>query len=361
MADSGKMLQQTQVRLLIDNITLPVSTHGTLYTAVTEAWVKALQALENLIKGIPQQINDGAVLLGLSAWHLYPDLLLASTGQYIRQEDSLISSGGIVTIGLEDKDNNGKGVFWSLPLAQARYYGDPVITKRHAGVRESQVTFNEFLFVVIGSILSRWNAHSLDLCIKLDLIHKFASIASPTSDHPSDLKCHPLHTKDRDKLGWLHRLGLAVGQYSQSKEVARKQMARLISFGERRCSNFLGPINSHPPPAFGLVEFRTLLDAFGDDFKGRIRFLQNWAAREFDSHSLRDAVIRYRPKGEYERFKYTKLIKEIVPRKKRRNATGSSTISPPQFQWLDDFKSDRLDNFEGDGVDGYKTATGSSR
>ncbi|OTB13474.1 hypothetical protein K445DRAFT_44822, partial [Daldinia sp. EC12] len=129
-ADDGKMLQQTQFRLLVDNITLPVSTHSTLYTAVTEAWVKALEALENLIEGIPQQISDGAVLLGLSSWHLYPDLLLARTNQYVRQEDALISSGGIITIGLESKEDNGKGVFWSLPLAQARYYGDPVITKR---------------------------------------------------------------------------------------------------------------------------------------------------------------------------------------------------------------------------------------
>lgn len=317
----------------MDNIPVPVSTHGTLYNAVIEAWIKALEALENLVKGIPQQINDGAVLLGLSAWHLYPDLLLADTTQYIKQNDSMIRPGGIVTIGLEGKENNGQGVFWSLPLAHARYYGDPVITKRYAGVKESQVTFNEFLFVVIGSALGRWKSHSLDLCTKLDLIQKLARFAGPKSDRLGDLKNHPLHTKVRSNLGWLHCLSIAAGQYSQSTEVVREQMSRLVSFGERRCSGFLGPVNYHPPPVFGLVHFQNLMNAFGYNIKGKLELLQNWAAREFDPRSLGDAVIQYRPSGDGQ-FKYVRAINELATHKKRRNGNSSLTISLPQFRWV---------------------------
>ena len=90
----------------MDNISLPVSTHDNLYTAVIDAWTRALQALENLVKGTPQGTDNGAILLGLSSWHLYPDILLAGSNQYIDQADKLITRGGIITIGLEAKDDD---------------------------------------------------------------------------------------------------------------------------------------------------------------------------------------------------------------------------------------------------------------
>ncbi|KAL6892124.1 hypothetical protein GGI43DRAFT_425088 [Trichoderma evansii] len=153
-ADEGQRLRQTQLRLIIDNISLPVWTGGNVYSAILEAWTSALETMENLIKGAPHRISNGAILLALSAWHLYPDMFFAGTNQHIKQSDPLIGTGGLMTIGLTNKtEDDGRGVFWSLPLTQARYYGEPIIATRHAGVGESQVQFEDFILVVIGSVL----------------------------------------------------------------------------------------------------------------------------------------------------------------------------------------------------------------
>ncbi|KAK8137232.1 hypothetical protein PG984_005172, partial [Apiospora sp. TS-2023a] len=160
-ADTAKALQQTQLRLLVDNITLPISPHKSLYSTVMDTAIKALQALDWLVRGVPQQIDNGAVLLGLSSWHLYPDILMASTNTHIKQADNLIASGGIITIGLENKDGKFGGVFWSLPLAQAKYYGDPFIAKRCLGVEQSRVSFDELQLVIIGRIMGDWEEPSL--------------------------------------------------------------------------------------------------------------------------------------------------------------------------------------------------------
>ncbi|KAK2930451.1 hypothetical protein FoTM2_010792, partial [Fusarium oxysporum f. sp. vasinfectum] len=105
-ADAGQKLPQTQLRLIVDNISLPVSTSRNIYTAITDAWTSAMRTLESLIKGAPQRIDNGAVLLGLSAWHLYPDILLAGTNQLVTQSDPLVSSGGVITVGLRNKNED---------------------------------------------------------------------------------------------------------------------------------------------------------------------------------------------------------------------------------------------------------------
>lgn len=136
-ASDAEKLEQTQLRLLVDNVSLPVPSHTTVYVAIIEAWTRALETLECLMQRPPQRIDNGAVLLGLSSWHLCPDILLAGPNQYVKQGDTLVGVGGVITIGLWSSDDAGRGVFWSLPLSQARYYGVPVITTPHPGVKEA--------------------------------------------------------------------------------------------------------------------------------------------------------------------------------------------------------------------------------
>ncbi|KAH7150221.1 hypothetical protein B0J13DRAFT_523284 [Dactylonectria estremocensis] len=55
-----------------------------------------MTATENPIQGIPQSIQNGAVLLGLSSWHLYPNMLVLKKGPItIDQGDQLVHDGGI--------------------------------------------------------------------------------------------------------------------------------------------------------------------------------------------------------------------------------------------------------------------------
>lgn len=136
--------------------------------------------MESLIKGAPHHISNGAILLALSAWHLYPNMFFAGTNQYINQSDPLINPGGLMSIGLTNKTEDGKGVFWSLPMTQARYYGEPITATRHAGVGESQVQFEDFILVAIGSVLGSWQQSMLDVDDALELIKYISNAAVAT-------------------------------------------------------------------------------------------------------------------------------------------------------------------------------------
>ena len=131
-ADKAKKLNQTQLRLILDNLNMPVNQNMNVYASVMQAWKTALTVMDKLIDGINHSVQNGAVLLGLYSWHLYPDLIvLGKVTADTRQKDPLIATGGIVTIGLQGAEpNDDRGVYWSLPLAHVRYYGDPVISER---------------------------------------------------------------------------------------------------------------------------------------------------------------------------------------------------------------------------------------
>jgi hypothetical protein len=57
--------------------------------------------LEALIKGMPQRVQNAATLLALSAWYIYPDILVLGSKQTeVKMNDKLVGTGGILTVGL---------------------------------------------------------------------------------------------------------------------------------------------------------------------------------------------------------------------------------------------------------------------
>jgi len=101
-ADKEKSHQQLQLMLILNNIKLPVNSSMDVYKGVMETWKAALKTTEDLLKGMPQRVQDGAILLGLSAWHLYPDMLvLGDCSTKVEQNDALVLKGGILTIGVK--------------------------------------------------------------------------------------------------------------------------------------------------------------------------------------------------------------------------------------------------------------------
>ncbi|KAK3379613.1 hypothetical protein B0T24DRAFT_675376 [Lasiosphaeria ovina] len=303
-ADEAKRREQTQYRLLVDNISLAVSNKTTVHDAIIEAWTSAMKALDSLIQGAPHRIDSGAVLLGLSAWHLYPDIVLAGTGQYVRQGDPLISSGGIITLGLSNRDDSGRGIFWSLPLSLTRYYGDPIVATRHTGVKESQVTFDDLTFVVLGSIIGGWRASDLELDVCLDLIHTIANSQQEVSQFIR------LNVNDEH---WLNTLSAAAIEFSRSQDVTRLQLTKLINFGQRRCAAFLSNDKDRPAPVFGLTKLGALLEAFESDNSGMtISLLRKWAAMILSPQVLPFCTIRYftRNRTASERPRYTRVYQQ---------------------------------------------------
>ena len=101
-ADEVYKLKQVQLMLILKSTSLSVDIrYQQLYRSVIEAWGNAMRILEEVVQGSGREVNSGDVLLGLSAWHIYPDIVvLGRKTTEVFQKDSLVKQGGIVTIGL---------------------------------------------------------------------------------------------------------------------------------------------------------------------------------------------------------------------------------------------------------------------
>lgn len=94
-------MKVTPLRLTTRDCGLHVSSLGDTYNSVIEVWTVAMKTIQNLILGMPQKVTRGAVLVGLSAWHIYPDLNIVGPIAHVRFNDELVGAGGVVTIGLQ--------------------------------------------------------------------------------------------------------------------------------------------------------------------------------------------------------------------------------------------------------------------
>ena len=210
--------------------------------------------------------------------------VLGDRCQHIKQADPLISPGGIITLGLQGKTEElDKGIFWSLPLAHVYYYGDPVVTTGQAGIGESQVTFDEFMFVVSGSVLAGWNLSNITSQAALMLI--------PLLTEANDFE---KKSKAVKQTQWLKLLASVAVQVGRPGDSPSEQITRLISFGQRRCSDFLSPIYRRPPPVFGLTDFKVLLETFGDNIDLKLEMLKLWALKLLRTYNFRNLVLRCR-------------------------------------------------------------------
>jgi len=77
-----------------------------------------VNSYRKIITGLPQNVQDGAVFLGLTTWHLYPDMCVLGVGQdTIKQRDPLVPQSAIITLGLASHlPDSDSGAHWSLPL-----------------------------------------------------------------------------------------------------------------------------------------------------------------------------------------------------------------------------------------------------
>ncbi|CZR51175.1 uncharacterized protein PAC_01050 [Phialocephala subalpina] len=156
-----------ELKLVIKNSGLSLSTSGNTYNSVLEAWVMAMKSLQRLIVGSPHNISKASVLLGLLSWHIYPDLNVVDPTADIQFHDPLVQIGGVVTLGLQRADSLGNGIHWSLSFSHLRYYASPAAVERSIGSMGSddgRLTLPELHLVVLGCFVSSWrDAAGVDL------------------------------------------------------------------------------------------------------------------------------------------------------------------------------------------------------
>ncbi|KAM5386964.1 hypothetical protein ACJZ2D_000257 [Fusarium nematophilum] len=321
-ADSAKRRQQTQLNLIINNVGIAVNSRHEPYESVMEAWVSAMKAMERLVQGVPQRVNDGAILLAISSWHLYPNMqVLLGETRAVDQNDKLMR-GAVITISEQSSDPNPPrgGVFWSLPLSRMRFYNPPELRNAHVASDTSRVTMNEFWIVVLGAIVGPWIHYGLSIDEACEFINFLAKRVDATGTGAP--------------VPWLAFMSKAATQYLTSSGLEQQQAMQLFGLGRRRCKHFFSPDNIKFPALFGLTNVAVLRSVVqrsrsspGAGFKERIQVLHK-IAQSLDCPN-EDLIIRYltEPPPHYETmYAYASALPASRGSSKK---THSSEANPP--------------------------------
>ncbi|KAL5866636.1 hypothetical protein MGG_09129 [Pyricularia oryzae 70-15] len=165
-ADDMCSMQRKQFNLIAHNIDVPVSIGNDQrpYHGIVATWTNAMKTLEKLICGQPYAVLDGSILLGISSWHIYPDMTVfgSGPGKQVIMRDPLVDSGGVASLGIKDSPLQGAesqngGVFWSLSLGHYKFYGKPTNRTSRLDEDRSRLTFSELQVATIGALLSAWH------------------------------------------------------------------------------------------------------------------------------------------------------------------------------------------------------------
>ena len=241
-ADEVKKVEATQFKLIVKDLGLFTSSVGDTYASILDVWTTAMRSLQDLIHGMPQKISKGALLLGISAWHIYPDLNVIGPTAYVRFKDSLINPGGTITVGLSASEDD-TGAKWSLSLSHLRYYGDPVTVSMPAEVDSSRITMEQLLLVALGSVIGSWGMCGSTAENGAEL---FVALNDCLGDQDSIVSA--------SNLLWLSPLLTAAKCFLDSPQGTRRDEAsHLIAYGRRNGQSFLEQNQQTMEPIFGLA------------------------------------------------------------------------------------------------------------
>ena len=273
-ADRVKAYEQKQLMLILDNIGQRVNSVQVTFESVIKAWQDSLTAFEALVNGVSQKAKSGEILLALSAWHLYPDLMIVEPlPKTINQKDSLIPSCGILTVGLHRVGEEQGGLRWSLPLAQLRHYGAPVTRNRTVNSTQ-RLTLDEFAQAFLGAYLHGWGdrgTKTLDMIRWLQKVRRALTILAKQRHHSAldDLIRHPMGS-------WLGMLLGASETCLQAFDIGDESPKQLLRLGRRYAEVFLGkPMQG---PYFGLSDRGRFVSCIGTE-DDRIQVLREAAAK----------------------------------------------------------------------------------
>ena len=329
-ADTVKKVQQKQLSLIIDNIKLPVNGKTDTYESVIEAWKNSLEQMDGLVNGISQNARHGDILLALSAWHLFPDMMVVvPTTVQVRQQDPIFSLGGMLTLGLETPDSVGRsGVYWSLPLARLRHYGTPVTSVQSIDSRErSRVQLDEFLQITLGCYLQSWGEVGKDTVKILRWFRDLFCMIEAAAQNGRSLARTILDAQG----SWFNLMLVAGKYYTECSDTDRTMAAKLILLGRKHGSNFLGLA---PRPMFGLPDTGKFVGSLKVE-EERIKYLRRIAKIVADKLNLSWNMIFIRYVHDFsscgERtFEYATAI----PSQRKRKQEESGATHRGHRRWL---------------------------
>lgn len=291
-ADAAKQRQQKQLMLIIDNFRTPVNRETDTYQSVMSAWTNSMTQMEGLVQGIPQKAQSGDILLALSAWHLFPDMMVVvPCVTHVRQKDPIFASGGILTIGLENTHSEQNGVYWSLPLAHLRHYGAPVLSARSIDSRErARISLDEFLQAVLGCFLGGWVDASSNIQDAVDWLSRLSDLLHDAVSGGS--KNAHLIIGGLAESSWLNLVLVAAKQHVSRSENEHLAARKLLYLGRKHGKAFLGRPSE---PFFGLLHRGAFVGLIQGE-EAKIWFLRQIAIEIMHKSGLgaRQMFIRYK-------------------------------------------------------------------
>lgn len=248
-ADRVKFHEQKQLMLILDNVRQHVNSTQDAFESVMKAWHDSLTAFEALLGGMSQKARSGEIFLALSAWHLYPDLMVVEPyPKTIKQRDPLLLECGILTVGLHHVKEQEGGICWSLPLAQLRHYGAPVNRERTVNSTK-RLTLDEFSQVFLGAFLYGWGDRGADTVEMMRWLQGVAStLAALVEKEDDDMPSHILGPSVEEC--WLDVLFDASKTCLEAFKSGDNEPMQLLRLGRRYADTFLG--DAPGDPYFGL-------------------------------------------------------------------------------------------------------------
>ena len=239
-ADAVKSRQQKQLKLIIDNVKGCVNKISETYSSVMAAWKDSMAQMEGLIDGISQQATNGEILVAISAWHLFPDMMVVKpSSKHVPQQDALFKAGGVLTVGLETQDSQAGGISWSLPLACLRFYGAPVVSSSSMSSNErSRLTLDELSQAVLGCFLASWQLRDCDVTDVIIWLSQILQILETAVQAGSE-NAKAIIT-GAAKSSWFNLILVAARHHLESTGPKRDLNRKLVMLGRRHGKNFLG-------------------------------------------------------------------------------------------------------------------------
>ncbi|KAL8648322.1 MAG: hypothetical protein Q9210_005055 [Variospora velana] len=350
-ANEVKKKQQIQLMLIIDNVQALVNSESDTYISVMDAWTRSLIQMEALIKGVSQKATSGAILLALSSWHLFPDLMVVTPSvTHIRQNDPVFCLGGILTLGLPTLYSKNHGIHWSLPLAFLRHYGAPVVSARSiSSGTGSRLNLKELLQATLGSLFQGWGKEVGDTLRAAKWISSLFHMVTEATKLKHNLSAL---TTGAAEYSWFALLSQAADYYTASTGLERQHLNKLISLGRKQAETFLGRPSE---PLFGLLEHGRYVSLITneEDKIASLRKIGTFLAQRRVVMQGSRILIRYKHSLPYSRwvYEYTTAVPWPIGNKKR-TADGFVTYSgKSHLRWLYSGNAAGYNNISDDFID----------
>ncbi|KAK7425326.1 hypothetical protein QQZ08_008223 [Neonectria magnoliae] len=247
-ADQSKVQFHGRFTLIMKNVKTPFVDPGSTFEKVKRGWIRAMKVLEDLLQNVPQQVPDRAVLMAISAWHLYPDL-----------------SGSHSGIGAS-RDSKRQLVVRSEEAYQ-------------------RVSFQDLWVVAVGALLRQWKLPSSSIGPSIIWFKRLGEVLKKSSASSSP------------EVSWLLHLCEAASSIVDPTATESDPMMLLVQFGWWKATHVFGSGATIQPYFFELCQLNVIRELQRDnDLEIGFQYIRQIGSQL----NLRpqDAITVYLDKGE---------------------------------------------------------------